>query len=80
VRPPLKQELNQWVDTGIIDQETADRIRAFASSPKSPGLRWPAVLAIAFGTLMWGLASCFSSQRTGKIFHPPSDSYWCWLW
>jgi uncharacterized membrane protein len=54
MRPPLEQELHQWVDAGVIDPQTADRIRAFASSPKSPGLRWPAVLAIAFGAIMVG--------------------------
>jgi len=54
MRPPLEQELHHWVDAGVIDAQTADRIRAFASSPKSPGMRWPAVLAIAFGAIMVG--------------------------
>ncbi len=54
MRPPLEQELHQWVDAGVIEPQTADRIRAFTSSPQSPGLRWPAVLAIAFGAIMVG--------------------------
>jgi uncharacterized membrane protein len=54
MRAPLEQALHQWVDAGVIDQQTADRIRTFESAPKSPGLRWPAVLAIAFGAIMVG--------------------------
>jgi uncharacterized membrane protein len=54
MKASLEQELHQWVDAGVIDQQTADRIRAFESSPKPPGLRWPAVLAIAFGAIMVG--------------------------
>jgi uncharacterized membrane protein len=54
MRRPLEQELHQWVDAGVIDQQTADRIHAFESSPRSPGLRWPAVLAVAFGAIMVG--------------------------
>ena len=71
MRPPLEQELHQWVDAGVIDPLTADRIRAFTSSPKSPGLRWPAVLAIALAPSWWGPACCCSSPPTGKTFHPP---------
>ena len=56
MRAPLDQELRQWVDAGVIDLRTADRIRAFATLPPSPspGLRWPAVLAVAFGAIMVG--------------------------
>lgn len=48
----LEQKLHLWVEADVIDQQTADRIRAFEASPKSTGLRWPAVLAIAFGSIM----------------------------
>lgn len=54
MRAPLEQELRQWVEAAVIDQPTADRIRAFASPSKSTGLRWPAVLAVAFGAIMVG--------------------------
>ncbi len=54
MRAPLEQELRDWVDAGIIDPPTADRIRAFVSPPKSTGLRWPAILAVAFGAIMVG--------------------------
>jgi hypothetical protein len=47
--------LDHWVDAGLIDAETADRIRAFESSRQPDhALRWPAILAIAFGALMVG--------------------------
>jgi uncharacterized membrane protein len=54
MKPALEQALHQWLDAGIIDQQIADRIRAYESSSKPPGLRWPAVLAIAFGAIMVG--------------------------
>ena len=54
MRAPLEQELHQWIDAGIIDPQTADRIRTFETLPKPPGLRWPAILAIAFGAIMVG--------------------------
>lgn len=52
MRPPLERGLHQWVDADVIDLQTADRIRTFESSPQSPGLRWPIVLAVAFGAAM----------------------------
>lgn len=52
MRAHLEQELHSWVDAGVIDQQVADRIRAFESTPKPTGLRWPAILAIAFGAIM----------------------------
>jgi adenylate cyclase len=52
--PPPEQELHRSVDAAVTDPRTADRSRVFATAPKSPGLRWPAVLAIAFGTTMVG--------------------------
>lgn len=54
MRPPLEHGLHQWVDAGVIDLKTADRIRAFESSPHPPGLRWPVVLAITCGAVMVG--------------------------
>jgi uncharacterized membrane protein len=50
----LPQKLEQWVDAGLIDQQTADRIRAFESNPVASGMRWPVMLAIAFGAIMVG--------------------------
>lgn len=47
--------LSRWVDAGLLDEDSAARIRSFESD-RSPehALRWPAILAIAFGALMVG--------------------------
>ena len=45
--------LAAWVQAGLIDQATADRIRAFeAGRAERSGRRWPVWLALAFGALM----------------------------
>lgn len=47
--------LARWTDAGLIDAATADRIRAFEHDrAQSAGLRWPIVIALAFGGLMLG--------------------------
>ena len=47
--------LTRWTDAGVIDEETAARIRAFElEHAGSTGLRWPIWLAMAFGALMLG--------------------------
>lgn len=48
----LDQQLQRWTGAGVIDTETAGRIRAFESSRESPGMRWPVIFAIAFGAIM----------------------------
>src|ERR1019366_6116541 len=48
----LEQKLQQWVAASVIDSPAADRIRNFESTHDSRGMRWPVVLAIAFGALM----------------------------
>lgn len=51
----LDSLLGSWLEAGLVDGPTIDRIRAFEAA-KTPerGLRWPAILAIAFGALMVG--------------------------
>jgi uncharacterized membrane protein len=47
--------LARWTDAGLIDAPTADRIRAFeADHTGSTRLRWPILIALAFGGLMVG--------------------------
>lgn len=48
----LEQQLQRWVEAGLVDSPSAERIRAFEASRESPGMRWPVVLAIAFGSIM----------------------------
>lgn len=56
----LEEELQRWISAGVIDAHAAARIQVFESARKSPdetpqetpGIRWPVVLAIAFGSIM----------------------------
>jgi uncharacterized membrane protein len=49
---PLDKDLERWVDARLIDPLTASRILEFESHTEKKGLRWPAILAVSFGTLM----------------------------
>ncbi len=52
VTDQLERKLQSWVDAGVIEAQAADRIRSFELSAKPGALRWPVVLAIAFGAIM----------------------------
>ncbi len=55
MQPQLEKALARWLGAGIVDAATADRIRAFeAGREKSTGLRWPVLLALAFGAILMG--------------------------
>lgn len=50
-----QQLLDRWTNAALIDSDTAARIRAYeAAHTRSARLRWPAVLAVAFGSLLLG--------------------------
>ena len=47
--------LTRWTEAGVIDADTAGRIRAYEAANADPGrLRWPVVAALAGGGLMLG--------------------------
>lgn len=48
----IEDKLQQWTSAGVIDQDVAARIRVFESAAEAPGMRWPVVFAIAFGSIM----------------------------
>ena len=48
----LEQHLQRWVEAGLLDSQSAERIRDFETSHESAGMRWPVVFAIAFGSIM----------------------------
>ncbi|PYX69060.1 MAG: DUF2157 domain-containing protein, partial [Acidobacteria bacterium] len=48
----LEQQLQRWTDAGVLDSPAAGRIREFEAPRESPAMRWPVVLAIAFGSIM----------------------------
>jgi uncharacterized membrane protein len=47
--------LEQWTSAGLIDTDTASRVREWeARQAPSHGLQWPVLLALAFGALLLG--------------------------
>lgn len=50
-----ERHLRRWVDAGLLEAATAERIRTWeAQQAESRGLRWPVVLAVAFGAILLG--------------------------
>lgn len=47
-----ERDLERWVDAQLIDPLTAEKIREFENRAEKKHLRWPAILAISFGSLM----------------------------
>jgi uncharacterized membrane protein len=53
MHPQVQKALRRWAESGLVDSATADRLRAFEiAREKTSGLRWPVLLALAFGGLM----------------------------
>jgi uncharacterized membrane protein len=55
VKPPtqLDAQISRWIEAGVIDAQTAERIRAFESGQERRAtLRWPVLLAMVFGTML----------------------------
>lgn len=51
----LEDQLARWTGAGLLDEDSASRIRAFeAGREEPPHLRWPMRLAIGFGALLLG--------------------------
>jgi uncharacterized membrane protein len=47
----------RWAEAGVIDAETADRIRLFEEQrAPAAGWRWPVILALALGSVLIGAA------------------------
>lgn len=48
-----EKDVERWLQRGVIDAASAERIRSFESSrDRGQGLRWPVLLAVAFGALL----------------------------
>lgn len=54
VSDQLERQLARWSEAGILDGQTAARIREYESRREVPGMRWPVVFAIVFGAIMVG--------------------------
>ena len=48
----LERQLDRWVEARLIDRLAAGRILDFERAAPKERLRWPALLAVGFGTLM----------------------------
>ena len=47
-----EERLGRWVDAGLLEAVTADRIRAWEAAQPAEGPRWPARLALGLGGLL----------------------------
>jgi uncharacterized membrane protein len=53
--PRWEPILERWVDAGLVDTASAERIRAWETARDSaPARNWPVLLAVAFGALLLG--------------------------
>ena len=53
MRPSWETHLDDWIAGGVVDAAMAERVRAFeASRGEHQKLRWPILLALAFGGLL----------------------------
>ena len=53
MRDVLNKRLDRWINSGVVDAKTAERIRAFEESERSSeGLRWPVLLALGLGGVL----------------------------
>ena len=51
----VNERLVEWIRAGIVDAQTADRIRTFEQQRAgSARMRWPVLVALAFGSLTVG--------------------------
>ncbi len=49
----LNKRLDRWINAGVVDANTAERILAFEESERSSeGLRWPVLLALGLGGVL----------------------------
>lgn len=54
IAPKLETKLREWTAASLIDATTAARIHDFEDARRETRLRWPIVLAVAFGALLMG--------------------------
>jgi uncharacterized membrane protein len=53
MRDTVNKRLDRWISAGVVDANTAERIRAFEESERSrEGLRWPVLLALGLGGVL----------------------------
>ena len=51
--PKWELKLTEWLNQGLIDADAVQRISAYESNAEgSGGLRWPALIALAFGGVL----------------------------
>jgi uncharacterized membrane protein len=49
----IESLLNRWLNAGVVDAQTAGRIRAYESEQKRPaGLRWQGIVALILGAIL----------------------------
>ncbi|HTK95518.1 MAG TPA: DUF2157 domain-containing protein [Terriglobales bacterium] len=54
IEAKIEKRLDEWVAAQLLDAAAAQRIRDFEEARAEPRLRWPILLALAFGALLLG--------------------------
>ena len=53
MKDALNKRLDRWISAGVVDANTAERIRVFEESERSSeSLRWPVLLALGLGAVL----------------------------
>jgi len=68
-RTELESKIQRWVNAGLIDRQAGDRILAFeASEERTARLRWPSLLAMAFGGILFAAGiTLFVAAHWGQM-------------
>ena len=48
----IQQHLSHWLEAGLLDEPTVQRIRDWEAANETPRLRWPVWVAVAFGAIL----------------------------
>src|SRR5215469_10488922 len=58
MKDALNKRLDRWISAGVVDANTAERIRVFEESERSSeSLRWPVLLALGLGGVLLFVAA-----------------------
>lgn len=68
-RTELETKIQRWVIAGLIDRQIGDRILAFeAGEERTARLRWPSLLAMAFGGILFAAGiTLFVAAHWGQM-------------
>lgn len=73
MRPSISDHLKRWCEVGLISEETLTNIETYEADQltvKKVGLRWPAILALTFGLILFGAGLLLYVAAHWGLFSP----------